>query len=136
MKLKRYLTALTMLAMLAACGSDTTEPPPENDKQVFIYRKPPNAPAVTSVHVAGSFNEWNSSARALTRQADGSWRTELTLAPGTHQYKYVMNGDVWASNMCNDPMWGDPALGGKVDPNVTTCVEDGFGGQNAVLVVQ
>ena len=135
MRLKPYFTAFVAVALLAACGSDTTEPPPEADKEVFIYRKPPGAPALTSVHLAGSFNAWSPTARALTQQADGSWRTELTVPPGTHQYKYVMNGDVWVQNMCNDPTWGDPANGGKVDPDVTTCVDDNFGGQNAVRVV-
>ena len=136
MRFSRTALAFAMLAVVAACGSDTTEPPPENEPHVFTYRKPEGAPAVTSVHVAGSFNAWSPTARAMTQQTDGTWRTSVTLAEGTHQYKYVINGDTWVQNMCNDATWGDPAAGGKVDPNVTSCIDDGFGGQNAVLVVQ
>jgi pullulanase len=131
--------ALTAVALLTACGGDDEDPvDPGNGtvQRTFTYVKPANAPAVTSVSLAGSFNEWSTTTHAMTQQANGSWRTTIPLARGTYQYKFVMNGNQWPSNMCNDPTWGDPNNGGKVDATVTSCSDDGHGGQNAVLTIQ
>jgi cyclomaltodextrinase / maltogenic alpha-amylase / neopullulanase len=57
----------------------------------------------------------------------------VNVPTGTHRYRFWFNGDLWAGNMCADPRWGNPP-GGKVDPQVTDCEDDGFGGQNAVLI--
>lgn len=132
------LAGLVVMAVMAACGGDDpTEPTPKQDEgRVFAYKVPAGAPALTSVNVAGSFNEWSTTAKAMTKQADGSWKATIKLNPGTYQYKYVMNGGTWVQNMCNDATWGDPANGNKVDPAVVNCVDDGFGGQNAVVVIQ
>ncbi|MGH7445581.1 MAG: hypothetical protein ACREKM_11915, partial [Longimicrobiales bacterium] len=51
----------------------------------------------------------------------------VELDADTYEYKYVFNGDGWASNMCNDPTWGDPDNGGKVDPDVAECLNGGNG---------
>lgn len=140
MKLKRAPFAfLLMLAVTAAaCGGDDPTGIPKNNQNqghVFTFRAPAGQ-TVSSVSVAGSFNEWKTTALPMTKQADGTWKATLKLDPGTYQYKFVINGDVWVQNMCNDPTWGDPAKGGKVDPNVVRCEDDGFGGQNAVLTIQ
>lgn len=137
MQLKRKaLAGIALLALVSAC-KESTDPPPSNQgtAHTFTYVRPSGAPQLTSVHLAGSFNDWSTTARAMTQQSDGSWRVTVSLLSGTHQYKYVMNGGTWVQDMCNDPTWGDPANGGKVDPNVTSCAPDGFGGQNAVLVI-
>lgn len=132
---RNVLAGVVMLAIGAGCGEGTTTPAENQNQHTFTYVRPSGAAQVTSVHLAGSFNDWSTTARPMTQQADGSWRVTVALAAGTHQYKYVMNGNTWVQNMCNDSSWGDPANGGKVDPNVATCAPDGFGGQNAVLVV-
>jgi hypothetical protein len=126
------IAGVLMLAVLGACGETTTTPPGDT-RHLFTYVPHSTTETITSVHVAGSFNDWNSSARPLTRLANGNWEARLDLPPGTYQYKFVFNGDQWAQNMCADPRWGNPP-GGKVDPAVTTCEDDGFGGHNAVLV--
>lgn len=131
--------ALAVVALLAACGDDPVEPDKGGNATVqrtFTYVRPAGAPAVTSVNLAGSFNNWSTSAQAMTKQADGSWKATIPLLPGTYQYKFVMNGNQWPNNMCNDPTWGDPNNGGKVDATVTTCADDNNGGQNAVLTIQ
>ncbi len=135
MKLRRTsLVGFLLLTILAAgCGEGGTDP--IDDRHVFRYVPPAGAPQINSISVAGSFNDWNTEARPMTRQADGTWEARVQLSPGSYQYKYVFNGDQWAQNMCNDPTWGNPAFGGKVDPSVTNCTDDGFGGQNAVLVI-
>ena len=132
------LVGLAALAVsITACGDDD---PTGTDgdgtvAHTFTYVRPSGAPALTSVNLAGSFNNWSTTARSMTQQTDGSWKTTLQLAPGTYEYKFVMNGGTWPNNMCNDPTWGDPNNGGKVDAAVTNCVDDENGGQNAVLVI-
>lgn len=130
------IAGVVVLAIAAGCGEGTSAPPANQSAQhTFTYIRPSGAPQVTAVHLAGSFNEWSTTARPMTQQANGSWSVTVALAPGSHQYKYVMNGGTWVQNMCSDPTWGDPAIGGKVDPTVASCAPDGFGGQNAVLVM-
>ena len=75
------------------------------------------APEAQRVCVAGTFNNWQPDAVALQRQADGVWTIELELAPGTYEYRFIVDG-VW----CDDPNAAETA------PNFV-------GGCNAVLRV-
>jgi hypothetical protein len=94
-------------------------------------------PNITSIALAGAMNDWNPGAgNNLTRLANGRWELTMPVAAGTYEYKYVFNGDQWAQHMCNDATWGNPAHGGKVDPAVSECNEDPFGGANGILIVQ
>ena len=74
--------------------------------------------SVTSVHLAGSFNGWSPAAWPMTRGTDGSYTLERELPNGTHQYKFVVDGSEWV-----------------LDPTNPMRADDGFGGQNSVLVV-
>jgi cyclomaltodextrinase / maltogenic alpha-amylase / neopullulanase len=133
MMLKRAsIAGALMLAVLSGCGEGTTEPPADT-RHLFRYVPHSTTEAITSVSVAGSFTDWNPATRQMTRLADGTWEIRVDVPGGTHQYKYVFNGDQWAGNMCADQRWGNPP-GGAVDPEATVCEDDGFGGQNAVLV--
>lgn len=89
------------------------------------------APAVTSggvvfrfvgtantVHLAGEFNSWSTSADPMTKAADGSFTITKSLAPGRYAYKFVLDGSNW-----------------KEDPNAAESVDDGYGGKNSVIVV-
>lgn len=57
----------------------------------------------SGVHIAGSFqsqlggNDWNPGSTALTDKGSGIWELEVTLAPGTYEYKFV-NGTQWGSD--------------------------------------
>ena len=126
--------SLAAIALMTACGDDDDPVDPGNGpvNHTFTYVKPASAPAVTSVNLAGSFNSWSTTATPMVQQTDGSWKVTIPLAKGTYQYKFVMNGGTWPQNMCNDATWGSP----KVDATVTTCVDDGNGGQNATLTIQ
>lgn len=143
MKLLRHsLAALLAVSVLAGCTEeDAFEPPVAEDvEHTFVYSPRADAPEITSINVAGSFAAegqpgfWDPSMNGMAKQADGSWKTTMTLAPGTYEYKYVFNGDQWPPHMCESDTWGNPA-GGPIDPNVQSCNEDGFGGANAVLVI-
>ncbi|RTI10193.1 alpha-amylase, partial [Thermus scotoductus] len=89
---------------------------------------PPSGLEVRSVSLRGSFNSWG---ETPMQKENGSWAVTVDLDPGEHQYKFFINGQ-WPRDMCNDPTFGTP----MVDPKAAGCVDDGFGGQNAVIVVQ
>lgn len=48
------------------------------------------APNATSVHVAGSFNNWSSTAHPLTNQGGGVWSRDVANALIGDQYRYVI----------------------------------------------
>jgi glycosidase len=75
-----------------------------------------SAPGAAKVSLAGEFNGWSDAANPMTNQ-DGTWTLTLNLAPGSYQYKFVVDG-AW-----------------KQDPNNPEAVPDGFGGNNSVLKV-
>ena len=51
------------------------------------------------VFVAGSFNGWDPNRRALKdKNGDGHYAATMLLAPGSYEYKFVVNSD-W----CMDP---------------------------------
>lgn len=75
------------------------------------------APRAKAVFIAGSFNDWNHAAAALARSGEGKWAVELALAPGRHEYMFVVDG-LW---MC--------------DPASKDYVPNPFGGCNSVVTV-
>jgi len=47
-----------------------------------------------SVFLAGSFNNWDATAKPLTdSRGDGQFKGTCMLAPGTYEYKFVVNGE-------------------------------------------
>jgi cyclomaltodextrinase len=82
----------------------------------FLYT--PVISGVANVFLAGTFNDWNDSQTSMTdADGDGTYAATLLLAPGTYQYKFVVDGQ-----------W-------RQDPNNPQGAPDGFGGQNSVLEV-
>lgn len=74
-------------------------------------------PQARAVAVIGDFSRWRSPV-SLRRDADGVWRTEVALPPGSYEYVFVVDGDRWVS-----------------DPRADYRRQDGFGNNNAVVVV-
>ena len=106
--------------------------PPEPVDITLQYLLPTGVTAPTSIDVRGNFNDWTQTAGyEMTEVSSGVWEVTIQLMPVTYEYKYVFNGDGWASDMCNDATWGDPNNGFKVDPAVGQCL----GGGNGVLEV-
>lgn len=57
----------------------------------FVYK--PSKP-VTKASVAGSFNGWNASAAPMNDDdGDGVWEASVPLDPGSHTYKFVVDGE-------------------------------------------
>lgn len=50
-------------------------------------------PDAQSVAVVGEFNHWT--ARPMTKDRDGTWTVTISLPPGTHGYKFLVNGTDW-----------------------------------------
>lgn len=62
----------------------------------------------SEVFVAGSFNNWDPKQyRMSDNPVNGHCKTTLVLAPGRHEYKFVVNGD-WRA---------DPAACAESAPN-------------------
>lgn len=71
-----------------------------------------------SVHLAGTFNNWDKNAQPMTLGPDGrTWSTKISVPYGKLQYKFVLDGERWI-----------------VDPRGKT-VSDGNGNDNSELVV-
>ncbi len=77
-----------------------------------------SAPAADSVHLAGSFNDWNAKTYALKRIGfSDTWEISLRLPKGSfYVYNFVLDGEEWV-----------------VDPNSPLKVDDGFGGASSLL---
>jgi hypothetical protein len=62
------------------------------------------APAASRVALAGDFNGWNPRATPLERdRRDGRWAVALALAPGRHNYAYVVDDTQWVRDPAAAP---------------------------------
>lgn len=74
----------------------------------------------TEVSVVGSWRGWQAPGEAAVPIEPGLWEARVTgLAPGSYEYKLVVDGRVWLA-----------------DPANPTRRSDGFGGMNSVFVKQ
>jgi chromosome partitioning protein len=77
-------------------------------KREFIY----DAPDANYVKIAGTFNNWNTSEESLMeRNKDGTWSKCVFLAPGTYQYRFLID-DEWVTDQNNSNQINNP-FGGK-----------------------
>jgi 1,4-alpha-glucan branching enzyme len=51
------------------------------------------APDAQDVSVGGTFNGWDPTRAPMSRTADGTWHLTLKLAPGTYEYKFLVDGN-------------------------------------------
>ena len=79
-------------------------------KQTFSIK----APGAMSVMLAGDFTNWQQKPVPLQRQSGEVWKATVELTPGTHHYRFIVDGQ-----------WRD-------DPDCTIRVANPFGTQNAV----
>jgi|SRR5688572_15287916 len=82
----------------------------------LVYFELKNGQAV-SVGVAGSFNDWNADAGAMTREYREDWARMIALSPGTYEYCLVVDGQ-----------W-------MLDPQNQGSVANPFGTRNSVFTV-
>ena len=83
-------------------------------KQAFAI----TAPGAVSVQLMGDFTRWQKQPISMEKGAKGVWRTTVELAPGTHHYRFFVDGE-W----CNDP-------------ECTVRVPNPYGGENMIRQVK
>ncbi len=84
-------------------------------KKQFVF----HAPEASYVKIVGNFNNWDPSYKSvMKRNKDGTWAKNIDLAPGTYQYRFLVD-DTWAEDQDN--------------PNL---VDNSFGGKNSVVVIR
>jgi 1,4-alpha-glucan branching enzyme len=81
--------------------------------QMFSF----TAPTAMSVQLVGDFTHWKDQPINMKKGADGVWRTTVDLRPGTHHYRFLVDGD-----------WRD-------DPECTVNVPNPYGSQDSVRQV-
>lgn len=70
-----------------------------------------------SVQLVGDFTNWEEHPIPLRQEPDGVWHTAIKLRPGTHYYRFLVDGK-----------WCD-------DPECSIKEPNPFGGLNAVRLV-
>lgn len=50
------------------------------------------APLAKSVHLAGTFNDWNPHNYPLKAAPHGEWSLQLHLRPGRYEYRFLVDG--------------------------------------------
>ena len=83
-----------------------------------------HAPEAKEVFVAGTFNDWKPDATPLQSQPDGEWAVTIPLAPGSYEYKFVVDGQ-WCCAPGTPDEFRDEAH----------CCENSLGTMNCVLEV-
>jgi len=76
-----------------------------------------SAPGAMSVQLVGDFTRWQERPVNLHKSPDGTWRTTIELAPGSHRYRFLVDGQ-----------WRD-------DPECALRVPNPYGSQDAVRQV-
>ncbi|MBP5319683.1 MAG: isoamylase early set domain-containing protein [Kiritimatiellae bacterium] len=79
---------------------------PKTQRVTFSVR----ADVGSTVYLAGDFNDWDPTVKPMTdKKGDGLFTTTVSLPPGDHQYKFVINGTWCADPDCPD--WVQNELG-------------------------
>ena len=102
--------AVAPLAPPTATGAETVE--------VVYVQFLLDAPAATSVAVAGDFTDWQPSFTLDDLDGDGVWSGRIPVRAGVHGYMFVIDETQWMT-----------------DPNAVRYQDDGFGNRNAILAV-
>ena len=76
--------------------------------QGFSFR----APEAISVQLVGDFTHWQEHPISLRKDTTGVWHAKVELQPGTHHYRFLVDGE-----------WRD-------DPECNVRVPNPFGGEN------
>lgn len=76
------------------------------------------APRAASVSLAGTFNDWGSSAMPLKELEPGVWSATVPLRPGRYTYSFVVDGTRWVA-----------------DPSAPRSADDDFGKPGSMLIV-
>lgn len=73
-----------------------------------------SAPTAFSVQLVGDFTAWQQAPVALRKDQDGVWGAQVSLSPGVHRYRFLIDGE-----------WRD-------DPECTLRVPNPYGSEDSV----
>lgn len=77
---------------------------PKTQRVLFSVR----AEVGSKVSLAGSFNNWDPTSKPMTdKKGDGVYTASVSLAPGTYEYKFVIDGTWCADPDCADWVQND-----------------------------
>lgn len=76
-----------------------------------------SASEAITVSLAADFTGWDQAPISLKKQKNGVWKTTVSLAPGSYEYRFLVDGQ-----------WAD-------DPGCSTLRPNIFGGHNCVCDV-
>jgi len=82
-------------------------------RQTFSF----TAADALSVMLVGDFTGWQDKPISMTKGEGGLWTASVNLSPGTHHYRFLVDGQ-----------WRD-------DPECTVRVPNPYGGENSVRTV-
>ena len=54
-----------------------------------------DAPGAKEVFLVGDFNEWDIKKHPMKKNKRGIWNKIVMLSPGTHEYKFIVEGEWW-----------------------------------------
>lgn len=55
-------------------------------------------PHAAKVELVGDFTGWRAKAVAMSRLNPGWWTTEVDVAPGDHEFCYLVDGSIWLAD--------------------------------------
>ncbi|HEX5830587.1 MAG TPA: isoamylase early set domain-containing protein [Gemmatimonadaceae bacterium] len=85
---------------------------------VYVVKFVIAAPAAGTVALVGDFNAWDKQATPLRPTSQpGIWSVSLPLAPGRHEYAFIVDGGEW-----------------RADPAATRVLDD-FGTESSIVTV-
>jgi hypothetical protein len=87
---------------------------PARVMQLFVYV----GPGAQSVALVGDFNDWDPTVTPMRASAAGVWSVQFPLAPGRHEYAFVVDGKQWV-----------------IDPAAPSAPADDFGSPNSVITI-
>ena len=98
------------------CDDEHFQPPFIRDGKIIFSYHDDDA---ESVSLVGDFNDWNKEADEFGKDENGIWKATIPCLPGgRYKYKFVINYEEWIT-----------------DPNNGFRENDGYNGQNSVLVL-
>ncbi len=83
------------------------------------------APEAKEVFLAGTFNDWNPKSIPMKKAKGGDWTHTLDLAPGRHEFKFVIDGQWCCEPGCDKPYHECPG-----------CVANRYGTMNRSIEVK
>ena len=57
-------------------------------------------PAASTVELLGDFTNWEAQPIPLKRQKNGVWRAAVPLSPGSHEYRFRVDGEWTDDTQC------------------------------------